>query len=97
MPQAGNKPKVEVGPRGKQGNVMTEDAYGSLARRANHDFRWGDLDLVAVVMREDVVWHKPGRSSLAGDDKGLEAVLGFFGRLKARSYQFDGFWGAASA
>jgi len=61
---------------------MAEDAYGSLARRAYHDFKSGDLDLVAVVMGQDVVWHKPGRSSFTGDDKDPEAVLGFFGRLK---------------
>jgi ketosteroid isomerase-like protein len=35
-------------------------------------------------MGHDVVWHEPGRSSLAGDCKGPEAVLGFLEQLKAR-------------
>jgi ketosteroid isomerase-like protein len=64
---------------------MAEDAYGSLMRRAYQDFESGDLDLLQVVMGQDVVWHEPGRSSLAGDYKGPEAVLGFLGQLRARS------------
>lgn len=31
------------------------------------------------------MWHEPGRSSLAGDYKGPDEVLGFLGKLKARS------------
>ena len=36
-------------------------------------------------MAEEVVWHEPGRSSLAGHYKGPKQVLGFLGELKARS------------
>ncbi len=64
---------------------MAEDAYKSLVRRTYQDFDSGDLDLLSVVMAGDVVWHEPGRSSLAGDYKGPEAVLGFLGQLKGRS------------
>jgi uncharacterized protein len=64
---------------------MTENAYESVIRRAYQDFESGDLDLLGVVMGPDVVWHEPGRSSLAGDYKGPEAVLGFLGQLKERS------------
>jgi len=64
---------------------MVEDAYISLIRRAYQDFESGDLDLLRVVMAPDVVWHEPGRSILAGDYKGPEAVLEFLGQLKARS------------
>lgn len=64
---------------------MAEDVYASLIRRAYEDFESGDLDLLRVVMAPEVVWHEPGRSSLAGDYKGPEAVLGFLGQLKARS------------
>jgi ketosteroid isomerase-like protein len=77
--------KVVEGPRGREGDVMAEDAYKSLVRRTYQDFESGDLDLLGVVMAEDVVWHEPGRSSLAGHYKGPEAVLGFLGQLKARS------------
>ncbi len=64
---------------------MAENAYESVVRRAYQDFETGDLDLLGVVMGQDVVWHEPGRSNLAGDYKGPEAVLGFLGQLKARS------------
>ena len=64
---------------------MTENVYESVVRRAYQDFESGDLDLLGVVMGQDVVWHEPGRSGLAGDYKGLEAVLDFLGQLKARS------------
>src|ERR1035437_120573 len=64
---------------------MKEDAYESLIRRTYHDFELGGPDLLRVVMGQGVVWHEPGRSSLAGDYKGPEAVLGFLGQLKARS------------
>ena len=36
-------------------------------------------------MTQDVVWHEPGRSSLAGDYKGPEAVIGFLKGLKEQS------------
>ena len=65
--------------------MMADDAYETLVRRAYQDFESGDLDLLAVVMGQDVVWHEPGRSPLAGDYKGPEAVLEFLGQLKARS------------
>ena len=65
--------------------MMAENPYASVIRRAYQDFELGDLDLLGTVMAQDVVWHEPGRSSLAGDYKGLEAVLGFLRRLKTRS------------
>ncbi len=64
---------------------MEEDAYALVVRRAYQDFESGDLDLLRVVMAEKVVWHEPGRSGLAGDYKGPQAVLGFLRRLKAHS------------
>ena len=64
---------------------MAQDTYESIVRRAYQDFESGDLDLLGVVMADDVVWHEPGRSVLAGDYKGPKAVLGFLGQLKART------------
>ena len=61
------------------------ERYESVIRRAYQDFESGDLDLLGTVMAQDVVWHEPGRSSLAGDYKGPEAVLGFLKALKERS------------
>jgi uncharacterized protein len=64
---------------------MTSDAYESLIRRAYEDFEAGDLDLLRVVMDEHVVWHEPGRSPLAGDYRGVEAVLGLLQSLRTHS------------
>ncbi len=64
---------------------MAEDVYDSIVRRAYADFETGDLDLLKVVMADEVVWHEPGRSGMAGDYKGPEEVLGFLGLLKVRS------------
>lgn len=64
---------------------MAENAYAAVVRRAFEDFDSGDLDLLDIVMAPNVVWHEPGRSALAGDYTGPEAVLGFLGQLKARS------------
>lgn len=64
---------------------MPDNPYESLVRRTYHDFEAGDLDLLGVVMAQEVVWHEPGRSSLAGHYKGPEEVLGFLRELKARS------------
>lgn len=74
-----------IGDETTEVNVMTGDAYESLIRRAYKDFESGDLDLLRVVLGEDVVWHQPGRSSLAGDYKGPEAVLGLLAELRART------------
>ena len=65
--------------------MVAEDAYESLIRRTYKDFETVDLDLLRVVMADDVVWHEPGRSSLAGTYKGPEGVLSFLARLKSES------------
>ena len=64
---------------------MEENAYESLIRRAYQDFESGDPELLGTVMAPDVVWHEPGRSSLAGDYNGPQAVLDFLRDLKELS------------
>ena len=70
---------------GTEREVVGENAYEALIRRTYQDFESRDLDLLRVVMAEDVVRHEPGRSRLAGDYKGPEAVLGLLGALKSGS------------
>ena len=70
---------------GKGVAMVREDVYESLIRRTYKDFETVDLDLLRVVMADDVVWHEPGRSNLAGTFKGPEGVLGFLARLKSQS------------
>ena len=51
-----------------------------LVRRGYDAFSSGDLQTMRELFDSDVVWHTPGRSQLAGDHRGVDAVLGFFGR-----------------
>jgi ketosteroid isomerase-like protein len=51
-----------------------------LVRRGYDAFSHGDMETLREVFHPDLVWHSPGRSQLAGDHRGVEAVLGFFGR-----------------
>jgi ketosteroid isomerase-like protein len=44
-------------------------------------FAKGDLATLRELLTQDVVWHVPGRSALAGDYEGIDAVLAFFGRV----------------
>ena len=61
---------------------MGDDHPNALAyHRTVEAFRQGDLDTVASLMAEDVVWHVPGDHPLAGDHVGRERVLELLARL----------------
>ena len=51
-----------------------------LVRRGYDAFAKGDMDTLRELFDPGIVWHFPGRSPLAGDHRGVDAVLGFFGR-----------------
>ena len=51
-----------------------------LIRRGYDAFSRGDMDTLRELYHPDIVWHAPGRSQLAGDHQGVDAVFGFFGR-----------------
>jgi uncharacterized protein len=52
-----------------------------LAREANAAFSRGDMDALSQYWAEDIRWHQPGRSLLAGDSDGAAQILGLFGRV----------------
>jgi ketosteroid isomerase-like protein len=52
-----------------------------LLRSGYEAFGRGDINAVLAIFADDIVWHIPGRSSLAADYKGHQEVLGFFGKL----------------
>jgi ketosteroid isomerase-like protein len=61
------------------------DAVGLL--RALHQaqgelYAGGDDGPVRALLTEDVVWHVPGRSAIAGTYEGVEAVLEYFRRRR---------------
>jgi 2'-5' RNA ligase len=47
----------------------------------------GELDAVRDLLAEDVVWHVPGTSAIAGEHRGIEAVLAY---MDARRRIMDG-------
>lgn len=51
-------------------------------RRTADAFRAGDRDTLTRLIDEDVIWHVPGSSALAGDIHGREALFRFLDRLR---------------
>jgi ketosteroid isomerase-like protein len=51
------------------------------ARRAYAAFAAGDMATVGELIAADVVWHVGGKSELAGDYRGTDAVFGFFSKI----------------
>jgi ketosteroid isomerase-like protein len=49
-------------------------------RRGYQAFNTADIATLTELMDENVSWHTPGRSSIAGDYQGREAVFAHFGR-----------------
>jgi uncharacterized protein len=44
-------------------------------------FGKGDMDTLRSIMTPDVVQSVPGKSQVSGEHKGVDAVLGYYGRL----------------
>ena len=59
---------------------ITEHANGALVRRAYEAFNTADGETLTELIDENASWHTPGRSPLAGDHQGREAVFAQFGR-----------------
>jgi uncharacterized protein len=60
---------------------MTEHPNAALIRKGYQAFNTADLDTLTELFADDVVEHQPGQNLMAGDYKGRDAVLGFYGRL----------------
>ena len=50
-------------------------------RRTADAFRARDFDAIRSLVAEDVVWHVPGRHAMAGEIRGIDALVGWLGRL----------------
>jgi ketosteroid isomerase-like protein len=57
----------------------------AIVRRGYEAFSRGDLAQLAELCGENVSWHTPGRSRLAGDVVGREAVYARLGRYLAET------------
>jgi uncharacterized protein len=50
-------------------------------RRGYELFNSGDLEELAPIFAEDVVWHAGGRGRFSGDKRGRDATFAYFGQL----------------
>jgi ketosteroid isomerase-like protein len=64
---------------------MNEHPNSVLVTRCYAAFAAGELDRLRELMADDVVWHEPGRSSIAGDHKGRGGVVEFLEQLNTLS------------
>ncbi len=55
--------------------------------QAQGRFYAGDDDTATLrgLLADDIAWHVPGRSAIAGDYRGHEQVLGYFAARRARA------------
>ncbi len=57
---------------------MHENA--AIVRRGYEAFNTADMQTLTEIFDENASWHTPGRSPIAGDHEGREAVFAQFGR-----------------
>jgi len=63
--------------KGHQGVKAVRRLYDAFAR--------GDVGEIKDCFVYDAVWHLPGRSPIAGDHQGIDAILKFLGELRELS------------
>jgi len=63
----------------------TEHPNAKIVRRLYGAWALGDMEVVKSCFVHDAVWHLPGQSPIAGDHQGADAIIRFFGKLKALS------------
>ena len=55
---------------------------GEFLARQREMYAGGDLEVVVELLDEDVIWHVPGTSPIAGEYRGREAVSGYLHRRR---------------
>jgi uncharacterized protein len=50
--------------------------------RQNRFYAGGDQDPVRAMLTDDVIWHVPGHSAIAGEYRGRDEVLRYFARRR---------------
>jgi ketosteroid isomerase-like protein len=54
------------------------ELVAELHRRQGAMYAGGEVDPVVELLAEDIVWHVPGRSPIAGDHRGVAQVVEYF-------------------
>lgn len=72
--------------------IMAEQTSAALHKKAHNAAETGDMETLTNMMAEDIVWHSFGKSLIAGDYHGRDAVMGqFFGKMAELSDGSAGF------
>jgi ketosteroid isomerase-like protein len=79
--QAGQR-RFEDSPALMAGRAETKAVVTEFLARQREMYAGKDLDSVEALLAEDVVWHVPGTSPIAGDYHGRDAVIGYFRRRR---------------
>jgi ketosteroid isomerase-like protein len=58
------------------------ELVAELHRRQNEMYSGGSVDSVVELLAEDIVWHVPGSSPIAGDHRGAAQVIAYFERRR---------------
>ncbi|HET9163842.1 MAG TPA: nuclear transport factor 2 family protein [Solirubrobacterales bacterium] len=61
------------------------ELVAELHRRQGEMYAGGPTEPVAELLAEDIVWRVPGKSPIAGEHRGVEAVLSYFLRRRERA------------
>jgi ketosteroid isomerase-like protein len=64
---------------------MTADENAAIMQRAYDAFNTGDIKTLTEIFDESLIWHLPGRSSMANDYQGSDATLAYFGQLAQKT------------
>ena len=71
-------------------NLMTEEHSNAAAYRRTVDaFRAMDFIAVRSLVADDVVWHVPGDHQMAGEIRGLDALIEWLSRLGALGFTIN--------
>jgi ketosteroid isomerase-like protein len=62
--------------------VKPAELVAELHRRQGEMYAGGPVDAVVELLAEDIVWHVPGGSPIAGDHRGTPRVIEYFERRR---------------
>ena len=64
---------------------MSAEENVAIMQRAYDAFNAADIDTLTELFDESIVWHLPGKSSMADDYQGRDATLAYFGQIGERT------------
>jgi uncharacterized protein len=59
-------------------DTRSAELVAELHRRQGEMYGGGSVDSVMELLAEDIIWHVPGTSPIAGDHRGTQQVIAYF-------------------